>query len=137
MKRIFSSLYLQVLVAIVFGVLLGQFAPALGTQLQPLGDGFIKLIKMLIAPIVFTTVVAGVGGLGNLKKVGRGGGMALILGVDRFMSEARAITNFIGNTVATLVIARWNHEFDLTKAGAILARPESAVSMPAPDPPRD
>jgi aerobic C4-dicarboxylate transport protein len=78
MKRIFSSLYLQVLVAIVLGVLLGQFAPALGTQLQPLGDGFIKLIKMLIAPIVFTTVVAGVGGLGNLKKVGRVGGMALL-----------------------------------------------------------
>jgi aerobic C4-dicarboxylate transport protein len=53
------------------------------------------------------------------------------------MSEARAITNFIGNTVATLVIARWNHEFDLTKAGAILSRPESTVSTPAPDPPQD
>jgi aerobic C4-dicarboxylate transport protein len=53
------------------------------------------------------------------------------------MSEARAITNFIGNTVATLVIARWNHEFDLTKAGAILARPESAVPASGgnPNPP--
>jgi aerobic C4-dicarboxylate transport protein len=50
-------------------------------------------------------------------------GMVLILGVDRFMSEARAITNFIGNTVATLVVARWDNAFDLSKADEILARP--------------
>ena len=47
-------------------------------------------------------------------------GLALILGIDRFMSEARAITNFIGNTVATLILARWDGEFDRTKAGAVL-----------------
>ena len=49
-------------------------------------------------------------------------GLALIIGVDRFMSEARAITNFIGNTVATLVIARWDGSFDMSKAGGILRR---------------
>ena len=49
-------------------------------------------------------------------------GMTLILGVDRFMSEARAVTNFIGNTVATLVVARWEGAFDRTRAGEILAR---------------
>ena len=52
--------------------------------------------------------------------------MALILGVDRFMSEARAITNFIGNAVATLVVARWTKDFDLTQAGEILADPQRA-----------
>ena len=50
-------------------------------------------------------------------------GLALILGVDRFMSEARALTNFIGNAVATLIVAKWDGAFDATKAGAILARP--------------
>jgi aerobic C4-dicarboxylate transport protein len=52
-------------------------------------------------------------------------GMVLILGVDRFMSEARAITNFIGNTVATLVVAKWDNAFDPTKAEEILVRPRS------------
>ncbi len=57
-------------------------------------------------------------------------GMALILGVDRFMSEARAITNFIGNTVATLVVAKWNGDFDPTKAAAILVRPLPPTTEP-------
>ena len=78
MKRLFSSLYLQVLVAIVLGVLLGVFAPDWAVPLKPLGDGFIKLIKMLIAPIIFTTVVAGISGMGDMKKVGRVGVKALI-----------------------------------------------------------
>jgi aerobic C4-dicarboxylate transport protein len=74
----FRSLYLQVLVAIVAGVLLGWLNPALGTQLKPLGDAFIKLIKMLIGPIIFTTVVVGIAGLSDMKKVGRVGVKALI-----------------------------------------------------------
>ena len=120
MKKFLSSLYVQVLAAIALGVLLGVYAPDWAVPLKPLGDGFIKLIKMLIAPIIFTTVVSGIAGMGDMKKVGRVGVKALILGVDRFMSEARAITNFIGNTVATLVVARWDGAFDRTKAGAIL-----------------
>jgi aerobic C4-dicarboxylate transport protein len=78
MKRLLSSLYFQVLVAIVLGVLLGRFAPEWAVPLKPLGDGFIKLIKMLIAPIIFTTVVAGIAGMGNIKKVGRVGVAALL-----------------------------------------------------------
>ncbi len=78
MKRLVSSLYVQVLVAIVLGVVLGVVAPDSAIPLKPLGDGFIKLIKMLIGPIIFTTVVAGIAGMGNLRKVGRVGVMALV-----------------------------------------------------------
>ncbi|MEO6876745.1 MAG: dicarboxylate/amino acid:cation symporter [Opitutaceae bacterium] len=78
MKRVFSSLYVQVLIAIVLGVLLGQFRPDWAVPLKPLGDGFIKLIRMLIAPIIFTTVVAGIAGIGDMRKVGRVGMKALI-----------------------------------------------------------
>jgi aerobic C4-dicarboxylate transport protein len=78
----------------------------------------------------FITLAATLASTGKVPVAG----MALILGVDRFMSEARAITNFIGNTVATLVVARWNQEFDVTKAGEILARPESAVPAPGGEP---
>jgi len=78
MKKIFASLYVQVLVAIALGVLLGVYAPDWAVPLKPLGDGFIKLIKMLIAPIIFTTVVAGIAGMGDMKKVGRVGVKALV-----------------------------------------------------------
>src|SRR3974390_1420696 len=60
------------------GALLGAYAPAAGAAMKPLGDGFIKLIKMMIAPIVFCTVVTGIANMENLKKVGRVGGKALI-----------------------------------------------------------
>jgi len=79
MKRsIVRSLYFQVLVAIALGVLLGVFKPATATAMKPLGDGFIKLIKMIIAPIIFCTVVLGISGTEDLKKVGRTGGLALL-----------------------------------------------------------
>ena len=72
------SLYVQVLMAIVLGIVLGVVAPDWAVPLKPLGDGFIKLIKLLIAPIIFTTVVAGISGMGDMKKVGRVGAKALI-----------------------------------------------------------
>jgi len=75
---IFRSLYVQVLIAIALGVTLGFFAPATGAQMKPLGDGFIKLIKMIIAPIIFCTVVVGIAGTEDLKRVGRTGGLALL-----------------------------------------------------------
>ncbi|MCZ4342499.1 dicarboxylate/amino acid:cation symporter [Sphingomonadaceae bacterium G21617-S1] len=65
------SLYAQVLVAILFGVLLGWAAPDIGVQLKPLGDAFIKLVKMIIAPVIFLTVVTGIAGLGHLGDLGR------------------------------------------------------------------
>jgi len=76
--RILHSLYAQVLVAVVIGLLIGVFAPHTGEALKPLGDGFIKLFKMMIGPIIFCTVVLGISGMEDLKKVGRTGGLALI-----------------------------------------------------------
>jgi aerobic C4-dicarboxylate transport protein len=77
-KPFYTHLYAQVLTAIVLGVLLGYFHPQLGEQMKPLGDGFIKLIKMLIAPIIFCTVVHGIASMEDMKKVGRVGLKALI-----------------------------------------------------------
>ncbi|MGY0144674.1 dicarboxylate/amino acid:cation symporter [Edwardsiella tarda] len=77
-KKIFSSLYLQVLVAITIGILLGHFYPELGAQMKPLGDGFVKLIKMIIAPVIFCTVVTGIAGMESMKAVGRTGAIALL-----------------------------------------------------------
>ncbi|MDB5791466.1 MAG: C4-dicarboxylate transporter DctA [Massilia sp.] len=77
-KPFYKILYVQVLFAIVMGVLLGVFWPELGTKMKPLGDGFIKLIKMIIAPVIFCTVVAGIAGMQDMKKVGRVGGKALL-----------------------------------------------------------
>jgi len=76
--KFLRSLYVQVLLAIIAGVFLGWQNPELGAQLKPLGDAFIKLIKMLIGPIIFTTVVVGIAGLSDMKKVGRVGVKALI-----------------------------------------------------------
>jgi aerobic C4-dicarboxylate transport protein len=77
-KPIYKSLYAQVLFAVIVGVLLGHFYPQMGTDMKPLGDGFIKLIKMIIAPIIFCTVVVGIAGMEDMKKVGKTGGLALL-----------------------------------------------------------
>lgn len=74
----YQHLYVQVLAAIVLGVILGHFSPSLGEQMKPLGDTFIKLIKMLIAPIIFCTVVSGIAGMQDLKRIGRIGFKSLI-----------------------------------------------------------
>ncbi len=77
-KPIYQGLYFQVIVAILIGVVLGYVAPATGEAMKPLGDGFIKLIKMIIAPIIFCTVVVGIAGMEDMKQVGRTGGLALL-----------------------------------------------------------
>src|SRR6267143_1908388 len=77
-KPLYAHLYLQVLVAILIGVLLGHFFPQLATKMKPFGDAFIKLIKMMIAPIIFTTVVVGIAKIGDMKEVGRVGLKALV-----------------------------------------------------------
>jgi aerobic C4-dicarboxylate transport protein len=77
-KPLYTVLYVQVLFAIVCGVVLGHFYPEQGAALKPLGDAFIKLIKMLIAPIIFCTVVTGIAGMQDMKKIGRVGGKALL-----------------------------------------------------------
>jgi len=76
--KFLRHLYVQVLIAVVLGALLGHFRPDAGTALQPLGEAFIKAVKMLIAPIVFATIVSGIGGMRDLRKVGRVGLKALI-----------------------------------------------------------
>jgi len=77
-KPFYKSLYLQVVIAIVIGVVLGYAAPGTAEAMKPLGDGFIKLIKMMIAPIIFCTVVVGIAGMEDMKKVGKTGGLALL-----------------------------------------------------------
>lgn len=71
-------LYFQVICAIIIGVLLGNFFPDIGEQMKPFGDGFIRLIKMVIAPVIFCTVVTGIAGMEDMKKVGKTGGLALL-----------------------------------------------------------
>ncbi len=96
--KFFRHLYVQVLCAIVIGVLIGWLNPALGVQLKPLGDGFIKLIKMLIAPIIFTTVVGGIAGMGDLRKIGRVGLKALI-----YFEVVTTLALIIGLVVANVL----------------------------------
>src|ERR1700754_1140391 len=74
----YKILYIQVLVAIALGVAIGHLYPDLGKALKPLGDGFIALIKMMIAPVIFCTVVHGISSMGDLKRVGRVGLKTLI-----------------------------------------------------------
>lgn len=75
--RWYRQLYAQVLIAIAVGVLIGHFFPATGAALKPLGDAFIKLVKMIIAPVIFCTVVTGIAGMQSLERVGRVGAKAL------------------------------------------------------------
>jgi aerobic C4-dicarboxylate transport protein len=77
-KGWWKNLYLQVLVAIAIGVLLGYFRPDLGAAMKPFGDGFIKLVRMIIGPVIFLTVVGGIARIGDLRHVGRIGLKALI-----------------------------------------------------------
>ena len=74
--RWYSHLYVQVLIAITAGVLLGHFAPGTGEAMKPIGDGFIKLVKMIIAPVIFLTIVTGIAGMRDLSAVGRVAGKA-------------------------------------------------------------
>jgi aerobic C4-dicarboxylate transport protein len=77
-RKIYQNLYFQVICAIIIGILLGYFYPKIGEQMKPFGDAFIKMIKMMIAPIIFCTVVHGIAGMEDLKRVGRVGIKALI-----------------------------------------------------------
>lgn len=77
-KKFYQHLYIQVLTAITFGILLGHFYPETAITMKPLGDGFIKLIKMIIAPIIFCTVVNGIAGMQDMSKIGRVGVKALL-----------------------------------------------------------
>src|SRR5665213_3686851 len=76
--RVVKSLYVQVLIGIALGIAVGALWPHVGVALKPLGDAFVKLIRMLIAPIIFCTVAGGIARMSDLKSLGRVGGRALI-----------------------------------------------------------
>lgn len=113
----FIYLTFQVLSAIALGILVGVFYPGFAPNAEFISKSFNNMISMLIAPIIFFTILLGIAHMGDMKKVGRVGSKALLYFkiVDRFMSEARAITNVIGNGVATIVIAKSENEFDEAK----------------------
>jgi aerobic C4-dicarboxylate transport protein len=97
-KPLYRSLYVQVVTAVVIGILLGHFRPDLGEAMKPLGDGFIKLIKMMIAPIIFCTVVTGIAGMDDMKKVGKTGGLALL-----YFEVVSTISLIIGLVLVNIV----------------------------------
>lgn len=95
---LYKVLYVQVLFAILCGVLLGYFYPELGEAMKPLGDGFIKLIKMIIAPLICCTVVIGIAGMDDMKKVGKVGGLALL-----YFEVVSTIALIVGLIIVNLV----------------------------------
>ncbi|MCP1622192.1 dicarboxylate/amino acid:cation symporter [Pseudomonas nitroreducens] len=94
----YKSLYVQVLIAIAIGIALGHFYPDTAKLMKPLGDGFVKLIKMAIAPIIFCTVVTGIAGMQSMKAVGKTGGMALL-----YFEIVSTIALIIGLVVVNVV----------------------------------
>jgi len=97
-KPFYKILYVQVLIAIAIGILLGHYYPSAAIAMKPLGDGFIKLIKMIIAPIIFCTVVLGIAGMDDMKKVGRVGGKTML-----YFEIVSTLALFIGLLIVNVV----------------------------------
>ncbi|MET3354743.1 dicarboxylate/amino acid:cation symporter [Xanthobacter autotrophicus] len=97
-RKFYHHLYFQVIIAIIAGILLGHFYPDVGASLKPLGDAFIKLVKMVIAPVIFLTVVTGIAGMRDLAKVGRVAGKAMIYFIT-FSTLALLIGLVVANVV--------------------------------------
>ncbi|ARP67350.1 dicarboxylate/amino acid:cation symporter [Mesorhizobium sp. B2-5-9] len=97
-KAFYAQLYVQVLTAIALGVAVGYLYPGTGEALKPLGDAFIKLVKMIIAPVIFLTVTTGIAGMNDLKKVGRVAGKAMIYFLT-FSSLALIVGLIVANVV--------------------------------------
>ncbi|GBG58294.1 C4-dicarboxylate transport protein [Sporomusaceae bacterium FL31] len=129
-QPIYKYLYFQVLFAIFVGILLGHFYPSLGVQMKPFGDGFIKLIKMIIAPIIFCTVVVGIAGMGCMKKVGRVGGKALL-----YFELVSTVALIIGLTVVNIVKpgAGMNADVSTLDTKAVAAYTKAAGSQSTVD----
>lgn len=90
-KKLFSVLYFQVLIAICIGIIIGHFFPSVGVQLKPLGDGFIKLIKMVIAPLIFCSIVLGIAGMEDVAKIGKVGVKSMV-----FFQVTTAVAMLLG-----------------------------------------
>ncbi|MPT49313.1 MAG: dicarboxylate/amino acid:cation symporter [Sphingobium sp.] len=114
----YRHLYVQVLIAIAAGVALGVFAPHTGEMMQPLGEAFIKLVKMIIAPVIFLTVVTGIGGMSELSGVGRVAGKAFF-----YFITVSTLALFVGLIVANVVQPGANMHIDpATMDGASVAQ---------------
>jgi aerobic C4-dicarboxylate transport protein len=109
-KKFYQHLYVQVLTAIAIGVALGNFYPETGVAMKPLGDGFIKLIKMIITPVIFCTVVTGIAGMEDMKKVGRVGAKALL-----YFEIVSTLALAIGLLVVTILAPGEGFNADVTK----------------------
>ena len=96
--KFYQSLYVQVIIAIIIGILLGNFFPDFGAGLKPLGEAFIKLVKMIIAPVIFLTVVTGIAGMNDMKAVGRVAGKAMLYFVT-FSTLALVIGMVVANII--------------------------------------
>ncbi|ALH95860.1 dicarboxylate/amino acid:cation symporter [Acinetobacter equi] len=97
-QKIYQILYVQVIFAISLGILLGHFYPDYGASLKPLGDAFIKLVKMIIAPVIFLTVVTGISGMKHMAEVGRVAGKAMLYFIT-FSTIALIIGMIVGNVI--------------------------------------
>lgn len=98
MKKLLKNMTFQVLSAIFIGILLGVFVPDVAKMMKPLGEMFINMVKMVIAPLIFFTIVLGIAKMGDMKKVGRVGGKALI-----YFEIVTTFALVIGLIVANLV----------------------------------
>jgi aerobic C4-dicarboxylate transport protein len=129
---VIKNLYVQVLIAIALGVLLGFLAPEWGAAMKPLGDGFIKIVKMLIAPIVFTTVVVGIAQMGAMKDVGRIGLRALV-----YFEVVSTLALAIGLVVVSIVQPGAGIGFDASTSDpkAVAAYTTGASHLTTTDPP--
>jgi aerobic C4-dicarboxylate transport protein len=109
-KKFYQHLYVQVLTAIAIGIALGYYSPETGVAMKPFGDGFIKLIKMIITPVIFCTVVTGIAGMDDMKKVGRVGAKALL-----YFEVVSTMALAIGLAVVTFLQPGVGFNADVTK----------------------
>ncbi len=112
-RPFYTVLYIQVLIGIIAGVLVGWIWPAFGADLKPLGDVFIKLIRMVIGLVIFVTVVSGIGGMSDMKKMGRLGGKALL-----YFEVVSTLALLIGVIVGNVVRPGAGFNADVTKLNA-------------------
>jgi len=124
-KKWFQLLYVQVLVAVAMGILCGHYLPEFSKQLKPLGDGFIKLVKMMISPIVFCTVVHGIASMGDIKKLGRVGAKTIL-----YFEVVTTFALMIGLVVVNVLKpgANFNFEAKALEPGMVQNYAEKAKS---------
>lgn len=124
-KPLYRSLFFQILVAVVLGVAIGYFWPGIGSALRPLGDGFIQLIKMIIAPLIFLVIVTGISAVGDVKSVGRVGVKALI-----YFTAATLFALAFGLLVANIVQPGAGLNIDPTSLSAEAVNAKTTTAPP-------